>query len=340
MITHVVWAAIAALMLAGCSSGNIVQSKLGLDRATTRSGGYYALPRAYFPLTVTRAAGKLTVTMDTPTYVPDPTRVYAIDYLNDGSSSDALTVQTDSQGLLMAVETTSKDQTGEIGKKFVELALAAAKVAVDAFVPEITTVEPAKRKCVDASATYFFDPAQTTIEAAALTDSLESLCVTVAIASMPGWPGPQQGGGGKPASGGIVFPPARPYGVTVHDVKGGVDYRFIAVAPDPDHAISIDLKRRSPAKLDVKLTFTNGMLTKFQSTDESRAVALLQIPIDILTAVAAAPGQLLTFRVAYAQQEAGYLAQQTTILNNQAALAAAIKTTAEAQAAAAAAKAK
>jgi hypothetical protein len=67
---------------------------------------------------------------------------------------------------------------------------------------------------------------------------------------------------------------------------GTMKLSVLATGPDVNSAYYIPFNRKVFTRFDVKLTFKDGMLTKFESTDASETVAALALPADVFKNVA------------------------------------------------------
>jgi hypothetical protein len=88
----------------------------------------------------------------------------------------------------------------------------------------------------------------------------------------------QSGSGEAPC---IYFRALRMYRMNVH-LSETASVQFLFSAPDQDATYAIPMNRKAFVKFDVKLTFDHGVLTKFESNDPSQALAVLQIPANLI----------------------------------------------------------
>jgi len=337
-------ASILLATTAACASGPVVRSAAFATAANEipgpaepRLAGYYALPLAYYSLTIERDKdGVLNAAIaEAPLYLPDRSRTYAVRYLTGGWSADQITVETDGLGLLKSVAPKSTDATGAIILKAIELASTVGQAAVARErsllglrrQPPCGAAGPFKRQ-------YWINPAE--LEAAQIAQIKRETCFAVSSTPIGGVaaaadPTARVQGG---AVDGILYRPAVPFRVVAADAERGVSREFLVLAPDAAVTLVARLDRKAITGLNTTLTFANGMLTKFESTDPNQAVAALQIPIDALKAIVAIPGELLSVKVKQAQDETGYLVAQKALLDARLALEQALA----AQTAAAAAK--
>jgi hypothetical protein len=107
----------AVSLLAGCCVGcTILTSETfeqlkEADRAP--SDVFYVLPKGVVDVTlsVVQASGQFTLTIDNLNYIPDKKHEYYLHYLPHPSYEDTINVQTDENGFLQEVDSTTEDKT-------------------------------------------------------------------------------------------------------------------------------------------------------------------------------------------------------------------------------------
>jgi hypothetical protein len=285
--------------LGACSTAPIVKSEAWPASAQTPTEvtAYYALPRAFYNLKITRTKCAVEIGIDDKTpvkYLPDIQRRYVLRHQDDDWSNDTFVIETDAQGLLKNVNGTSENQSSAVASGVLDLAtqiVTAPGSPIKALDGGKTPVcDPAK----DLDIAYAFDPTDTTGSLSSLKqrlppDLLIDIDLPTARADQSlktrGCPDEQDG---------VCFPPARLYEVEIKAVQvlagpnaaknanGVVSKKitrtFNVVAPDPKQLLFVSLKRRGAAKLDVKLSFENGMLVKNESTYASPVLGVVQWP--------------------------------------------------------------
>lgn len=270
--------------LSACASGPAVKSLDAMSpnaRNLTenhRIAGYYALPRAFFPITLKRTGATETVEIGDAEYRPDASQYYLIDYATDHFSNDEIVVETDGLGLLKQVAPKSTDATADILKKTIQLGGSIAKLAAAAGFRESPNA-----KCGPVDRTVLIDPA--TWRQSDADKLANETCFTISAgeAAFPEGFGSAALPEARKCSRGICYRPALPFQISV---KGKSSQRdFLVMAPTPKVTLAATLDRRAITGLDTTLTFSNGMLTKFESTDPNQASALLQIPIDVIATI-------------------------------------------------------
>ncbi|MFZ1990474.1 MAG: hypothetical protein WAW96_11970 [Alphaproteobacteria bacterium] len=310
-------AAFAALVLVGCS--DLIETTNFPDKThpTAQVIAYYALPRAYYPLKISLKKCELSVSVDPATFLPEPSR-YVIQYSRHDFTHDKLTIETDASGLLRSINSESAGETAaligaplELAAKVLSPALAVASKAVAGRQGEVPTGGCPK----DFDLTYQFDPAvdQETEQAriqsnlpvegsepeitikirksVTLGEDLQSKTLDEDVQSKLARPHPlEQYEAPTGATKGVWYRPAIAsrfkFNFTISKGEPNtIERDFVLAYPDPDRAFFIPFKKRGLAKLDVSLTFDHGMLTKYESDDQSQVLAVLQLPGDLVKSI-------------------------------------------------------
>lgn len=117
--------------------------------------------------------------------------------------------------------------------------------------------------------------------------------------------------------------------VTVTDPKGTMVEHWMSVI-DPTLTFAAKVERHACVNTTNALTITNGVVTQFDITKPSQVAGCLSIPLDVVSAIIAAPVDAITGRTArltaeqqLLAQRAALLAQQKSVLDAEAALLAA-----------------
>ncbi|MBV9044873.1 MAG: hypothetical protein JO167_10970 [Alphaproteobacteria bacterium] len=273
------------------------------DRDTEILGGYW-LPVAKFPVTIKRAKCVVTIDFGDATFVPDNVHHYRVAYNHDPFSADDIAVETDDAGLLKSVNASSDPQYSAVIGKVFEVAGDVAKIAT---LMRLNLVAGANH-CdpdVDVEVTALVDP--TAAHPAEAFTGLLPPDMTVKISAERAAPLAQatirQSSGCQAGASGVCFRPPWPYTITVEvsdptltttgssrhkqqkEHQNTVDKRFASVIPDPEVIMQITLNRNGPAKTDIKLEFSHGVLTKYENNQPSTVLAWVGIPADILKGI-------------------------------------------------------
>lgn len=326
---------LATASVAGCSS--FVAS----DRLPGTDGAYYALPRAYVPISISRTGCDLEAKAADAEYVPDLSAQYRLRLDHGWFSKDKLEVVTDTDGLLSKVNGKSTDQTSAFVKGAVRLAAQinfragagspfsstgtdkqpfdCSKSGAGDFTYE-ATVDPLSTKDQLKSLAFELRGTGVTIDAYPLEESVAKAAPSVDCAEV------------------VCFRVLRPYVVSVEQAKTSPEdgnfkeqtYRFMVLAPDPNWLMGVRLDRQLLSEADIQLSFDRGVLTKYHATKHSEVGSLLQLPLDVGAEVLSLPSQLTAVRVEEIKSETNLLEGQKSLLEAQAALIAAQKAALEA----------
>ena len=179
----------------------------------------------------------------------------------------------------MAVNSTSENNIGAIIDQAFAIAAQAEKLAAT----------KAATPCRIPTATYVFDPlnddervhinalAHITIDRPVPLGGRKTIPSDTVPCPMPAKDA-QSGSGEAPC---IYFRALRMYRMDVH-LSEIASVQFLFSAPDQDATYAIPMNRKAFVKFDVRLTFDHGVLTKFESNDPSQALAVLQIPANLI----------------------------------------------------------
>lgn len=321
---------IASLFTIGCvgplitSHKVVVPTEPGEFEKYNLDGASYFLPRGVVDITISRDKdGNHSMTVSNVTFLPDPNHFYRIDYNDSIFSTDVVTIQTTSTGLLLSVATKTTDEAGALVKKVVELATEAAKAAVIAL-REPPGLEPKPFKI-----TLTIDP----------TDPKQKELVNKTLGSKGG----NLSFSVSPLSSilvdktnkmkclsGICYRPAIPYLLKLSD-SDTVVAQTLVLLPNDAIIASIDVNRRAFIANTTNITFSNGMLTKLELDKPSEAVGFMGIPIDVAKAIVSIPSAIFDFKVTLITGETRLIAAQNANLSAQAALIATQKKLLDAQ---------
>jgi hypothetical protein len=306
--------AVTLLALAGCT-GSIIDTDINPPNPSTARPqnviGYYALPRANFLVEAKCTAGDLTITVGDANYIPDTSMpLFQVRYNHSAWSNDTANIQIDKNGLLSGASATGLNQTVAIVGAVTTLVTQAAGVHGLSFAPAAhdigcsgsanydvkTTVDPALETEHVGAAHELLSPTRASDEEAARGISINVARLTV-FSPRPENPSDLHGcapdealqGAGQ-ACRGLYFRPLAAFKITVtasrgQDAKGkdkDTTQSFIVFAPDPLRIYSIPFDRKTFTQFNVQVGFDKGMLTKFQSTDDSEVLAALGWPASLI----------------------------------------------------------
>jgi hypothetical protein len=237
-----------------------------------------------------------------------------------GFSNDTINIQVDKSGLLAGATSTAVNQTGNIvGAAATLLTQVGVQPLIESLaILKKNTSSSTKTYC--ASPTDKYD-VKTTIDPAAYvtngklggggspaiegtsdlgTHKITLSAVRIGEAGAPALANPQSmdacdhAGGSANLCHGLYFRPPAAYAITVTVIRSGegtpancpgcsiTKQTFVVFPPDPMRVFYIPFDRRVFTQFNVQLGFDHGMLTKFQSTDDSEVLGVLQLPATII----------------------------------------------------------
>lgn len=306
----------AALLAAACARSDLFRS-IELRPGETGILAPYALPKGLIHVSVDRrvsddGAEDLTLIFYTVLYVPDPEHQYVLRYRHSGLSRDSVFVQIDDLGLLRKISAESKDETGEVAKKIVELAAEAAKIA--------TLRAGARDEKRRFHYEFAFDPTDPADCEAHKRRLLEEYGVTLDIASeslaiLPDAPEMPR----SRCSEGACFRPALPYQVKIDvaDSESRLSRTIIVALPNEAPIVSIDLNRHAFVTAGTQVLFDHGMLASIDFQKPSEALGFVSVPVDMAKMIAAIPASVLDFKFTRIQKEANVAGESKRLIESQ-----------------------
>lgn len=304
------------IVLPGC---DIARNQLLVPGVGDFVGHAYSLPRAVTKVTIGRiktASGSATkLAIEEIQYAPDPFHTYSLTYIKNILQKDDLKIHTDN-GLLKLVSATTEDKTRDIISKVIELAKEVGKLSLVDLVIE-TDPPPSPSPDPFYERNWIIDPtSQADIDY--VNQSLKALgekkfrfrtrrlLETRPSARSSEWRTlEQQGDYEEPVCTEVIC-----YRIVIPVALELIDWRRhaadgthipirseIAFVPDPDIIGSIKVRRGAFIKKVTKLEFDKGILTATEIDNPSELLGFINIPVDVVKALAAIPSELLHFRV-------------------------------------------
>ncbi len=222
-------------------------------------------------------------------------------------ANDRLTIQLDANTLLKEVKIEADDKLGEFLVKLSELGRKIATLPT-AFPASAATIEAG---VVTRTITLIVDPLETgTTE---IMDGAITLDITgIDRQGPPAESGAIRTSAPKPASceNQICYPILVPR-ILSFTGPAGVREERIVVVPDASRLAVIDLTRASFVNKTLTATFDNGVLNKVVLGKPSEALALAQVPIDILAAIIALPAELIQLKIDTSENQTKLSKQRT-----------------------------
>jgi hypothetical protein len=304
------------LSLLGCATDKVIESVTLAEKPSPgfRPGPVYFLPRALVEVQVVRTVseqGEITdaFTIGPLEYVADTSRVFRINYDPNAFSDDKIVVETDSTGLIQAVNTTLESKAVDFTKKFQEFVSAAtptvgrsfAEVRPKAFALKIR-IDPALQT----------DRERASKKVKALTDDLTLEIVQLSTAYTIDKEVEK-----KPS---VWVPLPSTYRFSLSRGPEVIGESIVTV-PDPLNAVGMNISRAAFTKAETKLTGTNGYLTKYDYSKGSEAVGAASLPVEAAKAIVSIPAALFQFKLAKVTDDQALADAQKELLGSQAALA-------------------
>ena len=301
--------AVALACVSGCA-GTIIKSHLVDSPVLAPNRVYYYLPTGYAEIELITQKGSYALTV-TIVYLPDPTKLYQVSVEESIVTDDVVTFETSQNGLLKFVSGKSKDQRGAIVAKAAELAVEIARAAV--------LDEPDVKKTLLKALIDPTDPNRLKT----VNDRLEALTNSKLNIALKKIAGTDKISGAKCESCdlGLKFRPLLPYLATVTN-DGKLISSGVVLLPNEAPVLSLEVARASFVEKDTKITFIDGVLTKYEVNKPSQALGFIQIPIDIAKVIASIPSAMLQFKIDQTTKQTNLDVAQREALEAQAALAA------------------
>jgi len=305
--------------LIGCS-GQMQQSHyVGGSRVTTTRMSY-SLPKALINLSVdSDAAGKITVTTPSASLLPDPDARYNVEIRESAFADDTYNIGVSTNGLLETSQGVAEDRTSGIVAKVIEIFTEVAKMTVN-------RAAPVEGKKAPYHADLSFDPFNNSSVARA--NSQLRYAGSDFVIDVEGVSGETIGkitqveviNAASGCSGSLCTRLVRPIVITLKSKASGFAGSYMTIVPDPTYVVGVDIERGPCIKRDTKITFANGILTKYDLTKPSEVLGCLAIPLELAKAIVSIPGALLTFRVEKIGNENKLVDAQAALLASQAKL--------------------
>lgn len=308
--------------LSGCGSMMETQRVESTGTGVSGLGQFYMLPKALIPVKVVESATGFRVDIQDPIIVGDPDYQFALRYKPSSMSSDTIKVIVDSKtSLLKTLDLQTNDQTLDILKKIVVLGKTKSESAeLDGTVvifqglldPEalegtktmeskIKTalaghISSMKAKCTAAKDKSSLCTSYSKLAHKKAGSDLFALQVApvisgkkIAIATAVTAPERLN------CAEGICHRGAIPYQVTVS--LAGRESSTVLYLPNGGPILSMSLTRHPFVTTDHDLTIVNGMVTDYNVTKPSSALAAVSAPMDVYKAFIAATSEIFQLKI-------------------------------------------
>jgi hypothetical protein len=264
----------------------------------------------------------LSVTVNSPEFVPDTDHIYLLRYEQSNLSTDKVKIETNERGLINGVTTTSKDPIPAGIRELANFVIGVATSGITAAPPFAAFPGPA----VDSGPFKVearFDPARAKNGGddetlTQLRGYLAQFGVEINVRRPP-MLGPSTDE--KIATGCeemVCYRFVLPYRLVVTDPISRGQAEAIVMLPNEGPIAGVRVVRRSFVENKFTLVFTNGVLTSADYDDPSALIGALMIPIDIAKAIVSIPSALFRFTIAHEQAD---LTAEKDVIEAQKALA-------------------
>ena len=325
---------LTAVFLASCATGPII-TKGGAD---TESVGHYSIPTALLSLTVqlkypsaalTDASqlkpGVVSMSVTSIEVLLVPAAHIPIHFKGSIYSTDNVTIDVNEKGFLTQVAVDVDDQSGDFFNKLTDIVGAGVKAAA---------VYPATILSIDSTSKEVTQDINVVLDPYSTGDTIDPILgitgdeITLSIVN--------QGVATTPTntslatdivakcSGTICYPVLVSKSIKLSGPAGTEDQKIVII-PDPGNLVIIDLERAAAVKKTVTADFTNGMLTKLVLDKPSEALAVANIPFNILTKIIALPSELIQLKIDTSTNEKDLLEAQKALIEAQQSLIEAVE---------------
>jgi hypothetical protein len=253
------------------------------------------------------------ITIET-VYEPDPARCYVLYHRTNISYDDTVTVSLTDNSLLGSVQISSTSQITPIIMQMVDIAKAAIEIGIPlpgargitppTIIPFDVTIDPKDILPDSYKNTDGTNNIENELHLPAKSLQLERLGPPESplLKNQPVLNKPTD-------SRTIFYRPLWPYKFTFN-VPGLFNINKTVYLPNKEPVIAIDIARPAFTKAVTNLTFKSGILTEVHLERPSELLAGLEIPLDILKAIAGIPAEMLQFKVNYGTDYIKLLQQQ------------------------------
>ena len=288
------------LFAASCTPNSPLVSQ-ALKSGSTISGTPYYLPKSYLRIGFDPNATPITtVGVENK---PDPLRIYSLKADFSEFSKDKVTIQTTKEGLLESVQVDTDDQSDEI---ISTLTSGLSDIIAG------REIEPLNQNTSDSAFSLLIDPFDPSLAEAEKSFGNDGELVIRRIR-------PQEIRDDVtvrcPADATICVPLL--VEVKIEIKIDGQIFEHIAIVAHPRLVMGIRIDRHVCVRTKSVLMLKDGFLTKYEVEKPSEVAGCLSIPLDVISAVIAAPVDGLTGRKKRLEAETDLLEQQRILLEKE-----------------------
>jgi hypothetical protein len=268
---------------------------------------YYHLPKGMLKLKIEITGGAVEITSMERIFIPDPNARYFFAYQPSAFTDDNITIKYGANGFLSSVHTIIDDQTDDFISKIGEFATDALTGALGA--PKTRGEDEAMPDQVLFSGTI--DPLDDIhIERinSSLQKKMKNLVFAVRNLAQKAESTPKLERGGEY---GIYSRPLGSYEISLSSSSEVISQ--VVNLPDPDELHFIRIPNPSFVQTDFQIDFNElGYPTTIIIKKPSSALALLQVPLKIISSILELPTKLIQFRINLDNSKGNLDTAQTT----------------------------
>lgn len=266
----------------------------GSTRVASQGNLYhYYLPKGIINLQISHTSQGFEVEMASPSVdlIPDPDQNYFLKYTPNAFTNDNIQVSFSPQGFLKHIKTSIEDQTGEFISKVIDLGSSIAQIAVSPVSTRSLETIIIHRGPLDP-----FNPEEVSL----LEEKMKQVDGEASFGIKEIGNGKKELGGQEPndedTGFGIYYRPMSTFALTLTS-KNAVS-RTLMRLPHPEKVHFIGIPIASWVKTDFEIKFEEGGYPEsIQIVKPSSALAMIQVPINMVSAILRLPAELFKFRV-------------------------------------------
>jgi hypothetical protein len=284
----------------GCASTVLNSQKVELKQyESIGSGIHYFLPKGFIKLRLTREGGNYALGYVETVYTPDYENLFLLTYEPVSTSEDDVKIDITDEGLMDKITVTSKEKTGEIVIKIVELAKEAAKAVaplplkaagisekpevVKEFVLDLTDQAVIKELNEQYLENKFTVELKRPFDNSA-PPSQEKISIFYSEKKS------------------IYYRPLLPYTLKIMGPDKNVLVEQIVLLPNEAPVLGIDVTRAALVEKVTELDFKNGTLQSIHIKKPSETLAFMEIPLSIVKGILSVPAEIIKIKIDYSSK--------------------------------------
>ncbi|TAE48153.1 MAG: hypothetical protein EAZ89_15805 [Bacteroidetes bacterium] len=271
----------------------------------------YHLPKGMVSIKIARQGGSVAFEQPTAELVPDPEHVYYLKYTASPFSSDTLDVAFSEKGFLQSLKTVIKDETGAFLGKIVELGSAVAEVAI---APGVRTRDIDGMAAVPvllfSGVINPFDSKALERVNKALAANSPDMSLIFSVEEQSSNISSQMSRNDAALRSGVFCKPMGTYDFVLSSGENEL-FRYELRLPHKSevHFIEIPLEPWVQTEFDINFD-ASGYPSSIRLVKPSTAMAMIELPLQIIRAIIELPAKLFQFRINLDSSRADALEKQ------------------------------